>query len=336
MKKWIKHSKWLLAGCLLLALGACSSSATKSGEGKDRLKKVSVMLDWYPNAVHAGIYDAIEKGYFKKEGIEVDVKMPAETNDPLKLVAAGRTDLALTYQPQVVLSRAENIPVVSLGAMVRHPLNHLMVPEKSSVHTPKDLEGKNVGYPSIPINEAIVKTMVKHDGGNPDNVKMTDIGWDIIPAMASKKVDGISGGYINHEQILLKKEGHPVRSIDPVKYGVPDYYELVLVSSEDGLKKNRKLYQKFWRALSKGQKDVQEHPENALNILFQHENKEFPLDQKVEKKSLRILLPLMDSGSKPFGYEDQKSWNKVSEWLYETDMIKKKIDTQKAYINLEK
>ncbi|SFF15908.1 putative hydroxymethylpyrimidine transport system substrate-binding protein [Bacillus sp. OV194] len=335
MNKWIKRSSWLFFGSLLLLLSACSSGDTANQGGKGDLKKVSIMLDWYPNAVHAGIYDAIKKGYFKKEGIQVDVKMPAETNDPLKLVAAGRTDLALTYQPQVVLSRSEDIPVVSLGALVRHPLNHLMVPKNSSIRSPKDLEGKNVGYPSIPINEAMVKTMVKHDGGNPEKVKMTDVGWDIIPAMAAHKVDGISGGYINHEQILLNKEGHPVRSIDPVKYGVPDYYELVLVSSEDGLKKNRKLYQKFWNALEKGQKDVHDYPDQALNVLFKHENKEFPLDQNVEKKSLQILLPLMDSGKKPFGYQDKRSWKKVSDWLYETDMIKKKEDPRNAYINFE-
>ncbi|MDN4075595.1 ABC transporter substrate-binding protein [Fictibacillus terranigra] len=336
MNVWIKRSSLLIAGCLLFLLNACSSADTPNQEAKGNLKKVSIMLDWYPNAVHAGIYDAIEKGYFKNEGIEVDVKMPAETNDPLKLVAAGRTDLALTYQPQVVLSRSEDIPIVSLGALVRHPLNHLMVSKNSPIRSPKDLEGKNVGYPSIPINEAMVKTMVKQDGGNPEKVKMTDVGWDIIPAMAAHKVDGISGGYINHEKILLNKEGHDVRSIDPVKYGVPDYYELVLVSSEDGLKKNRKLYQKFWNALAKGQKDVHDHPDQALNVLFKHENKEFPLDENVEKKSLQTLLPLMDSGKKPFGYQDLGSWKQVSDWLIESKMIKKKEDPKNAFINFEK
>lgn len=333
MKRNFIRNLSLVSGLLVLLSGCASSDTATEGENGKSLKKVSIMLDWYPNAVHSGIYNAMEKGYFEDQGIDVDVKMPAETNDPLKLVAAGRTDLALTYQPQVVLSRSENIPVVSIAAIVRHPLNQLMVPEKGKIRTPKDFEGKNIGYPSIPIDEAIINTMIKHDGGEPSKVKMTDIGWDLIPAIATGKVDAISGGFINHEKLLLEKEGHPIRTIDPVKYGVPDYYELVLVSSEQGLKKNKDLYRKFWKALAKGQEDVQQHPQKGLETLFNHENREFPLDQKVEKQSLRILLPLMDSKKKPFGYQEEQSWQEVSKWLYESGMTKKKEDTKNAYIN---
>lgn len=330
--------KWLTIGialCLAIVLSGCSQSQEASGtKNKNGLQKVSIMLDWYPNAVHSAIYTAVKEGYFKKEGLDVDIKMPAETNDPLKLVAAGKIDLALSYQPQVVISRAEDIPVVSLAALVRHPLNYLMVPEKSKIKTPKDLAGKNIGYPSIPTDEAIVKTMVDHDGGSIKNVKMTDVGFDLMPAVSTNKVDGIIGGYINHEKILLGKEGHPMRAINPAKYGVPDYYELVLVASSQGLEEKKGVYKKFWKAVSEGQQYVQKNPEQGLQILLDHENQDFKLDKQVEKESLNILLPLMDAKDEPFGTQDEKTWQDVADWLYKTDVVKKKVNIKDAFVNI--
>lgn len=156
---------------LFVLIAAGCSSQQDTAKTKDGKQKVTIMLDWYPNAVHSAIYTAKEKGYFAKEGLDVDIKMPAETNDPLKLVAAGKVDLAISYQPQLIVSRAEGIPVVSLAAIVRHPLDCIMVPTNSSIHRPKDLEGKNIGYSSIDIEQAILNTMIQTDGGNPKKSK---------------------------------------------------------------------------------------------------------------------------------------------------------------------
>src|SRR3954470_18050955 len=161
---------------LLLVLSACGQknegSAEKNSGSNKKLQKVSLMLDWYPNAVHSFLYAAEEKGYFKKQGLDVDIQMPADTNDPLKLVAANQIDMALSYQPQVLVARSEDIPVQSFGAIVRHPLNQLLIPEDSSIKSPKELAGKTIGYPSIPLDEAIVQSMVKSDGGDASKVKM--------------------------------------------------------------------------------------------------------------------------------------------------------------------
>jgi putative hydroxymethylpyrimidine transport system substrate-binding protein len=319
---------------LFVLIAAGCSSQQDTAKTKDGKQKVTIMLDWYPNAVHSAIYTAKEKGYFAKEGLDVDIKMPAETNDPLKLVAAGKVDLAISYQPQLIVSRAEGIPVVSLAAIVRHPLDCIMVPTNSSIHRPKDLEGKNIGYSSIDIEQAILNTMIQSDGGNPKKVKMTDVGFDLIPAITSKKVDGIIGGYINHERILLEKEGHPVRIFNPAQYGVPDYYELVLVASEKGLQEKKDVYKKFWKAVAKGQSEVTKNPQAGLKILLDHENDSFPLDKQVETKSLNILLPLMNSKDKPFGYQDQEVWEHVNDWLYKNKVIKEKIDVKKAFYNI--
>ncbi|CAM3755016.1 ABC transporter substrate-binding protein [Marinicrinis lubricantis] len=324
---------------LLAVLAGCSSKEANKNNGEaaagdEPLRKVSVMLDWYPNAVHSGLYAAIEQGYFAEQGLQIEVQMPADTNDPLRLVAAGKVDLALSYQMQVLMARAEGIPVQSLAALVRHPLNYLLVPTGSGIQSPKDLEGKTVGYPSIPTNEAIIQAIVTADGGDFSKVTMTDVGWDLIPALATGQVDALIGGYINHERILLEKEGHETLAINPVDYGVPDFYELVLAASEEGVGNDLDVYKKFWQAMIKGQQYVAEHPQEGLGILLAHEKSESPLDEEIEEKSLEILLPLMDAGERPFGYQDPASWQEAAQWLLDHGVIQQAVPSDEAFVNL--
>lgn len=333
----MRKSLKIILSVLLLLIAACGQNNVRVSEspGKsegEKLQKVSLMLDWYPNAVHSFLYTALEKGYFEEQGLVVEIQMPADTNDPLKLVAAGKIDMALSYQPQVLVARSEDIPVKSFAAVVRHPLNQLMVLENSSIQSPKNLVGKKIGYPSIPLDEAIIQTMVKSDGGDAEKVDMVDVGWDLIPAIATKKTDALIGGYINHEKLLLIKEGYPVRTIDPAKYGVPNYYELVLVSSDEKLETNPELFEKFITAVRVSQKYVAEHPEEALSILMEHQDQTSPLEKDIESASLEILLPLMNAKNQPFGSQDAKTWNTVADWLKEYKVIKEHVNAEEAFV----
>jgi len=335
----MKKSALIMLSFLLLLLSACGKNEENGGSDKNtsggdkKLEKVTLMLDWYPNAVHSFLYAAQEKGYFKEQGLDVEIQMPADTNDPLKLVAANQIDMALSYQPQVLVARSEDIPVQSFGAIVRHPLNQLMVPADSSIKSPKDLAGKTIGYPSIPLDEAIVQSMVKSDGGDASKVKMVDVGWDLIPAMATKKTNALIGGYINHEKLLLDKEGHPMRTLNPADYGVPDYYELVLVGSEKELRAKPDVFKKFMTAIRKGQKFVQDNPKEGLAVLLKHEDKSSPLEKDIETKSLQILLPLMDAKDHSFGYQDPQTWKQVADWLKSNKVIKNNVKAEDAFIN---
>lgn len=331
MKSW----KWIV-GVLLLAtmLVGCNNEQAKSEGEQSELEKISIMLDWYPNAVHAALYVAQEKGYFEEQGLDVEIQMPADTNDPLKLAATGKVDLAISYQSQVVQSRAEDIPVVSVAAYVRHSLDSIMMKKEAGINSPKDLEGKTVGYPSTVITEAVIKTMVEHDGGDFSKVKMTDVGWDLIPAVATDKVDAIGGGYINHELVLLNKEGYEMEAFHLSDYGVPDNYELVIVAGEDTFEKKKASIEKFWQAVTKGQQFVKEDPEVGLQILLDNENADSTLDAEVEKASLEILLPLMEEQGVPFGFQDEESWKNVADWLYEAGVIDTKVDPQQFVQNI--
>lgn len=329
----LKKGAWL-STALVLALIGVTGCGSDNKQAEPAETELTVLLDWYPNAVHTFLYAAEEQGYFKEAGLKVKLQTPADTNDALKLVATGKADLALSYQMQVAISRSEDIPIVSVGAIVRHPLNQLLVLESNEIHSPKDLVGHKVGYPSIPLDQAIVDTMVKSDGGDPSKLNYIDVGWDLIPSMTTKKVDGIIGGYVNHEKLLLEKEGEKLIAFDPSQYGVPDYYELVLTASEDGLKSKSDAIKKFMEAAAKGQAYTAGHPDEALKILLDKQSTEFPLDAEVEKKSLDILLPLMDAGTEPFGSQSEKSWSSIIDWLKEHGQLKKDVKAEQAFRNL--
>lgn len=330
--KWIHRLFIISIACMLVGCSKNAKSSNSNGESK--LEDISIMLDWYPNAVHSAIYVAQENGFFAEEGLKVDIEMPADTNDPLKLAATGKVDLAISYQTEVLVAKAEDIPIVSVATLVRHSLDGLMYKQASGITRPKDLEGKLVGYPSSSVSEAIIATMVEKDGGDISKVTFADVGWDLMPALSTDRVDAIIGAYINHELVLLNKEGYDVKVTDPSEYGVPDTYELIVVTGEKTLEKRQAAIERFWRAVTKGQEIVKKNPEEGLQVLLDHENDSFPLDKKAEIESLHILLPLMDESDLPFGFQEEASWKSVADWLYEMNIITEQEDTDELVKNI--
>lgn len=321
----------LLAGCG----GGTQTGPAKQGEASDKPKeKLTVMLDWYPNAVHSFLYTAMKKGYFAEEGIDLDIQMPAETNDPLRMAAANKIDLAFTYQPAVAIARSEGVPVKSIATVVRHPLNVVLVPKNSPIHSPKDFAGKKIGYPSMPLDEVNIQTMMEKDGADFKQAKMTDIGFDIVSALATNRVDAVIGGYKNHEQLLLDKKGFPVRAINLSDYGVPDSSELVIAASDKTIADKKDVLARFWKAASKGQDYVLNHKQEGLGYLLANEKKEFPLEKDVEEKSLDILLPLMNEQGQPFGAQSADQWTKVVEWLKKNKQVKPDVKPEDCFTAL--
>lgn len=333
VKKWFWRSFTLL---LIFVLAACGTTEKDGSitEEKD-LKKVDIMLDWYPNAVHSFLYVAQEKGFFEEEGLKVNIQFPANPTDPLTLAAAGKITLGLYYQPDVVMARAnEDVPVKSVGAIVRSPLNHIVFLDESTIQAPKDLEGKKVGYPGIPLNEALLKSIVENDGGNPDKVDLVDVGFELGSSVVSKKVDAVIGAYINHEVPVLEDKGYKTRYFNPTDYGVPSYYELVAVTSDNTWAKDQDSIKAFWRAATKGYEFTNENPDVALDILLSNQDKaNFPLVEKVEKKSLEILLSKMETED-GFGNQSTESWQEITDWLHESGLIEKTPDVNDMFINI--
>ena len=198
----------LLLVCLLLA--GCSAAPEKGGK-EEKLETVDVVLDWYPNAVHAFIYEAIDKGYFADEGLQVNILFPSNSTDPLTMTAAGKADIGFYYQEDTIIAKAnEGVPVKVLGAVVREPLSIMASLAEKNIKTPEDLIGKTIGYSGTRFSEVAVNQLLQSVGATLDDVEMIDVGFDLMRSMTTGKVDATYGCVINHEIPALEEEGFPM------------------------------------------------------------------------------------------------------------------------------
>lgn len=325
MKKFLAL---ILSGIMMLSVAACSSGQTAENENTaGELQDFDIVLDWYPNAVHSFIYVAMEKGYYEEEGLKVNVQFPSNTNDAISLTAAGQADAGLYYQTNTVSTAAnQNIPIKVIGTVVQHPLNIVMSMGESGINGAKDLKGKTVGYPGTPDNEVFIKAMMEHNGLKYDDVTMQDVGFDLNTALITGNVDAIIGGYINHEYPTLLQEGYDVTYFDITDEGIPDYEELVLVTGEKQIEEESDKLEAFIRASKKGFEDMKKDPQAALDTLLKYQDEgNYPLDPEIEKASMEILLPLMESDEQEFLTVNEQSWTDTIDWLNEQGLLENEI-----------
>ena len=325
MKKFLAL---ILSGIMMFSVAACSSGQTAENENTaGELQDFDIVLDWYPNAVHSFIYVAMEKGYYEDEGLNVNVQFPSNTNDAISLTAAGQADAGLYYQTNTVSTAAnQNIPIKVIGTVVQHPLNIVMSMGERGIKGAKDLKGKIVGYPGTPGNEVFIKAMMEHNGLKYEDVTMQDVGFDLNTAFITGNVDAVIGAYINHEYPTLIQEGYDVTYFDITDEGIPDYEELVLVTGEKQIEEESDKLEAFIRASKKGFEDMKKDPQAALDTLLKYQDEgNYPLNPEIEKASMEILLPLMESDEQAFLTVNEQSWTDTIDWLDEQGLLENEI-----------
>lgn len=294
------------------------------------LREINVVLDWYPNAIHAFMYVAMEKGYYAQEGLKVNIQFPANDNDALSLVAAGKSEIGIFYQQDVITTRTnQGVPIKSIGAITQKPLNIILSLADKNIKEPKDLEGKTIGYAGTDLSAALVKYVMEKAGVAYDENKLINVGFDLMSSMTTGNVDATVGCMVNHEVPQMIEEGFDVNYFTLDAYGVPTYYELVFLTNDTTAEKDNDMLAAFLRASEKGFKDMQADPEAALRILLDHQNSEnFPLSETVERQSVETLLPIMEMDGKPFLSQDAAVWEENINWLYEQGLSNEKLPVE--------
>ena len=312
----------------VLAFGAVGCGGSEPAAENNDLEDFSIVLDWYPNAIHSFLYVAQEKGYFAEEGLNLVVNFPANTNDGISLPAAGKADLGMYYLQDAILTAVEeDVPIVSVGAVAQESLNVVISLKESGIDGAEDLEGKKIGYAGTVLSEEQIKSMLEHVGLEADSCEFVDVGFDLLTATTTGQVDATIGNMVNHEVPQLEEEGIEINYFFPTDFGVPEVYELVFLAGQDAVDNNPEKLQKFLRAAKKGFEFTKENPEEALQILLDNQNAEnFPLSPTVETESLKILLPAMEKETAEFMSQDVAVWQQNADWLYERGILSEQTD----------
>ncbi|WP_186565332.1 ABC transporter substrate-binding protein [Lawsonibacter celer] len=332
-----------LALCGVLLLSGCGgtgqpqvSGAPAGGSSPAALKELDVVLDWYPNALHAFLYVAMEKGYYEEEGLKVNIRFPSNANDAISLVAAGQADIGLYYQQDVIQARAQqNVPVKSIGAVVQAPLNIVLSLAEKEIRSPEDLVGKTVGYAGTELSEALIRSIMAYVGADYSDVTMIDVGFDLMSSMTTGNVDATIGCLVNHEVPQMEEEGFDVAWFDLDDYGVPTYYEGVFLAGDDAIERDSDTLAAFLRASAKGFADMKADPEEALSILLSNQNEEnFPLSETVERQSMATLLPLMETEEAAFLSQSDDCWQENIDWMLSQGLIDQAPALDDVRVNL--
>lgn len=339
MKK--KLFAMLMAAAMVFGMTACGSgesadtTAETTGE-ETQLEDFTVVLDWYPNAVHAFLYDAMEKGYFAEEGLNLVVQFPANTNDGISLPAARKADAGVYYMQDVILTSVEeDIPIVSFGAITQKSMNVVISLKDSGITEAKDLAGKKIGYAGTVLSEAQIQAMLADAGLSADDCECIDVGFDLMSALTTGQVDATIGNMVNHEVPQMEEQGFEVNYFYPTDFGVPQGYELVFLANKDAINENPEKYQSFLRACQKGFEDMKNNPDEVLQILLDNQNEaNFPLSENVERQSMEILLPDMETESAPFLHQEASVWQENADWMYEVGVLTKEADVSGLVVNL--
>jgi putative hydroxymethylpyrimidine transport system substrate-binding protein len=317
---------------LALALSACGEKQ-EPGHATGRAEPFTVVLDYFPNADHAGIYAAQAAGDYKRAGLDVKIQAPPDPSAPLKLLQAGRADLAISYEPELLLARDKGAQLVSVAALVQRPLTSVMAVAGSGVSTVADLAGKRVGTAGIPYQSAYLKTILARAGVDPGSVKETNVGFNLVPSMLSGGVDATLGAFWNYEGTDLQRRGKRPTILRMEGLGVPNYDELVLVARRKDLnQEGSSRIRRFLRATAFGYQRLRKRPQDGVDALLKAGR---GLDRGLQEAAVRATLPVFfpTRPDRPWGFQEPDEWDAYGRWMLANRLLTQPPDARRALTN---
>jgi putative hydroxymethylpyrimidine transport system substrate-binding protein len=311
----------LLAATLAAATLAAGCGEKSEGEKARGPQPVTLALDWYVNPDHAGIYEAIDRGFFRAAGLDVSPQVPSDPSAPIKEVAEGRANLAISYEPEVMLARDQGLPVKAVGAIVPQPLTSLISPGKANVRTPADLRGKTIATAGIPYQQAFLKAILAKAGLAEGDVNVVDVQQGLLPAVISGRADAMLGGFLNVEGVDLRLRGLHPRVVPVDRLGVPTYDELVLVASDDEVANDPRMIQLFTSALERGTRAAAANPNEAAAVILKAGQGLEPKQTQAEVQRTVPFLEQRGSGH-PYGFMVPSDWRRFAQFLADNGLIR--------------
>ncbi len=309
-----------LAVALLALAAGLAACGEKSEDATGAAQPFTLTLDFYPNPDHAGIYMAQKLGYFEEAGLDLRIQTPSDPAAPLKLLAAGRTDLAISYEPEVLLARDKGIDVTAVGALVNRPLTSMIWLKKSGIGGVAGLKGKTIATAGIPYQDAYLETILARADLSPSDVKAVNVGFGLLPAIVGGRAQAMLGGFRNVEGVDLRLRGkQPV--VTPVdRLGVPTYDELVLAARGEQLDADPEAIRLFLAALERGTAAAAADPQATTKALLEANP---DLDPKLTKAEVAATLPLLDPprGERPYGDMSPAAWAEFAGWMRDNGLI---------------
>ena len=307
------------AATLALGLAACGGGDGPSTGSASNPQPFSLELDWYVNPDHAGIYTALERGFFRQAGLDLDTQTPSDPSAPIREVAAGRVDLAISYEPEVLLAADKGLDVEAIGAVVDSPLTSLISLPEGGIASAADLNGKTVGTAGIPYQSDYLETIMQTAGLSPSSAKEVNVGLNLLPALIGGRVDAILGGFQNIEGVDLRLRGLDPRIVPVDQLGVPTYDELVLVARKSTVDDHPEAIRAFIEALARGTDYARAHPQTAANAVL---SAGMGLDPMQTRAEVAATLPLLaPRQGRPYGYMDPNTWAAYAQWMAGHDLI---------------
>ena len=318
------NAGWLVAAvalavCAAAVAAGCGEKSESTSAGSPQ--QLTLALDFYVNPDHAGIFEAIDDGYFRDAGLDVQPQSPSDPSAPIREVAAGRVDLAISYEPEVLLAHDQGLPVKAVAALVPTPLTSMIWLKESGIKDVKDLRGKTIATAGIPYQEAYLKTILDRVGLTTNDVDNVDVQQSLLPALISGRAQAMLGGFLNVEGVDLQQRGKDPTVIPVDKLGIPTYNELVVVANSDTLDSQSEDIRLFLDALERGTKAAVNDPTGATKEILEAGK---ALDPKITGAEVRKTLPLLlpKGGNHPYGYMDPKQWSEFAQFFADNGLIK--------------
>jgi len=324
----------IVMSVLLVACGDDSETSTgpTGGAGSETGStaapaELKVALDWFPNPDHVALYYGLDNGFYDDQNLDVEFKTPSDVTAGLKLVASDQFDLSIFYEGDMFFAAQEELPVIAVGSLIPQPLNSLMALSDSKVQGPDTVKGATIGVAGLPFDDAILQTIRQSQGLSESDVKSVNVGFDLVPALLSGKVDAAIGTYFNIEGIHIESQtGEPPVIVKMAELGVPQYDELIIVANSERLQSDdayADAVTRFLAATVAATKAAQ--ADEAGSIESMKANTEYT-DEEIGAM-VPDTLPLLSSlQGLETGCFDLEAWATFGEWMSSNELMETPVD----------